>query len=466
MRKWIIQPLIISLAIISVFYLAYELSFSEPEPVYSHASGLNVIILSIETLRADHLGIYGYSRDTTPNIDRFFKDSFIFENTITPTPKTNPSLAAMLTGLYPPRHRIFDLVTPLRNITTLPGILSENGYLTGAFVSNSVLKPETSGFDKFYHHYDCNLTNPELNRKDHYERNAKDTNDAVILWLEKNSRHNFHLWVHYMDPHGPYHPPEGYRDFFSHDEPEWVPLKKIPTYQILDDISVAGNMTDRQSYIDRYDDEIRYLDIHLLDIFNKFEELGLLDNSIIIFTADHGESLGQHDYFFEHGGEAYDDSARIPLLIYLPPKLGLEGRRVDALISIKDIFPTVIDLLGIEAAELDAIDGKSMTKLFTEDASIRDVVYIDRFVPPDYVRLAVRTKDDKLIYRQGHTLECYDLLMDPHELNTNGCDNETFTQLEPKLSKRLNTPYVREGWEEDAKLSEQTIENLKSLGYL
>jgi len=178
-------------------------------------------LITVDTLRADHLGMYGYSRDTSPNIDRWFADSRVYQRAYATEAATAPSVASILTGRLPQHHRVRLFYQLLgREIPALPDILAGAGYQTAAVVSNLVLTDEAMGMASRFDSYDDFVDEPEPSREV-WERNARRTSDAAIGWLDDQrdpARPSF-LWVHYMDPHGPYQAPEDRSTNFEHDRP-------------------------------------------------------------------------------------------------------------------------------------------------------------------------------------------------------------------------------------------------------
>ena len=198
-----------------------------------------------------------------------------------------------------------------------------------------------------------------------------------------------------MDPHGPYLPPEPFSRRFSHEDRWMIPGVKIPDYQILPAVHVEGEETDGNDYIDQYDNEIYYTDQQIGRLLKELEALGLVDNTIVFFSADHGESLGQHHYYFEHGREVYEDSSRIPLIVRLPGRFGVRGKKLQSLVSIMDLFPTILALLGIEDDHVEKIDGVDFSHLiFGEQGEA-----VDSVTPTLEVTNSRDPDEDGLTYR-------------------------------------------------------------------
>jgi len=317
------------------------------------ASEVNVILITVDTLRADHLGAYGYARNTSPNLDRFAKEGILFRYAFSHAPETNPSFSSLMTSHYPHETKV------LRNEFRLPPgaltmaeILKANGYRTGAVVSNPTLI-RGSGFEQGFDEYDDQM---QLQHRvlGWVEKLAPQTTLAAIKWIERNSTKKFFLWVHYMDPHGPYVPPSPYNTLFV--EPpaagaETLPFtagrgKKnaIPSYQRL------PGRRDAEFYISQYDGEIRFFDHAFGGLIQKIQELGLFSNSLIIFTADHGEGMGDHDYYFDHPAFLYNGLIHVPLVIRFPGQSS-EAKEIRYPVAHVDLLPTVLNAVSINPSQ-------------------------------------------------------------------------------------------------------------------
>jgi arylsulfatase A-like enzyme len=310
--------------------------------------GPAVILISVDTLRPDHLGCYGYSRDTSPAVDAFAEEAVVFDNCYAQAPTTRPSVAAMLTGLYPHECRIFTNSDNLPYLLkTIPDYLREKGYRTLAVSSNFVLG-SNSGFNQGFDVFDDNLEERELVRSVP-ERIAEKTTDAAVKLLRENRDGRIFLWIHYQDPHGPYTPPAPFDAAFIDpaEEPRRVPFNSslsgvggIPSYQRI------GDNDDFNYYLGRYDGEIRYFDVHFQRLLAALKEMGLYDRALIILTADHGEGMGEHDYYFAHGEYVYNSLIKVPLMVRFGQSSS--GRRQD-LVGLVDVLPTVLAAAGVEA---------------------------------------------------------------------------------------------------------------------
>jgi arylsulfatase A-like enzyme len=308
----------------------------------------NVLLITVDTLRADHLGSYGFAFDTSPSIDALAADGVVFEKAIAAAGKTTPAHASIMTSRYTREHSIGhgNGDSALSTEATLAEHFRDAGYATAAFVSNILLTRRVGlgrGFDLF----DDELTTPEINRPHVVERLARDTTERALGWLRDTGERPFFLWVHYQDPHGPYTPPPSERDRFqlpaAPDEKE-LPVQRgnsarggIPAYQVL------PNLRRLSEYVSRYAGEIFYADRWIGEIIAAADaEVGR--DTIVLLTADHGESFGENDHYFKHTHTTTPEVARVPLIIRAP---GLAPERRSEIASHVDVLPTLLDLAGL-----------------------------------------------------------------------------------------------------------------------
>lgn len=313
----------------------------------------NLLLITVDTLRRDHLGVHGETRALTPQLDAFARDAVVFDVAFAPAPFTRPSVAALLTGHDPGSLGVVSNAHPFRgSVETLATGLWGAGFQTAAVVSNAVLKP-ASGLARGFDAYDAEL--PEHERiRGVPERSAEPTTDAALAQLDRIGREPerpFFLWVHYQDPHGPYTPPPALRErqlgpqAQRPGDPDQLPvsddsrgLGAIPSYQYLDAQRTPA------FYRAGYAAEVHHTDAQIGRLLAELGARGLAGRTLVVFASDHGESLGEDDYWFAHGEYLSDVLVRIPLWIRGP---GLEpGRRADVA-SLLDVLPTVFGQLGL-----------------------------------------------------------------------------------------------------------------------
>jgi arylsulfatase A-like enzyme len=354
----------------------------------------NIILLTADSLRADHMGAYGYARPTTPHLDRLAAESVRFEYAFAPISFTVPSLASLHTGKYPREHFMqlkngnadFQHTDP-----ALAARLKAHGYQTAAFVSNLLLERARSQMDKGFIHYDDTLPDK---RKEGVEiwpcRTAPETTAAVLQWLKTQAKPPFFLWVHYIEPHGPYAPPPPYDTLFVGDplyraEPRLLELSPEQLAGALvakrwtqgEGVKVTPRMityldAERDSegkvlhynprvadHIARYDGEIRGLDEAVGHLLQALKTQGLYDTAWLLFSSDHGESLGEHGYYFQHGYRVTLELLHVPLLI--KPPGARAPRRISTQVGLIDLMPTLLEAAG--SAVPRGLSGQSILPL-------------------------------------------------------------------------------------------------------
>lgn len=408
-------------------------------------SGHNVLLIAVDTLRADHLGVYGYQRATSPNLDDLASEGLVFESVQAPRAKTTPSVATLLTGLYPHDHGVRDLTQELAaEVATLPESLAAAGYRTAAIIGNFVLQRRLSGLDRGFTTWIEELPDRQgVPPDDVPERRAGSLTDGALELLESEllgSDEPWFLYLHYMDPHGLYEPPAEH-DRFLAGEPRYIEEPRpgegrlrVASYNVPADAWSAGRI-DAARVIDRYDGEIAHVDAQLGRLLDELRGRGVLEDTWVIVTADHGESLGEHDYWFEHGLYAYQATCHVPLIVH--PPLSLEGRgageRRTSVLSLADVAPTLAAWLGIPFTPSagrevpgDTLTGRASPELLLRELTRPRAAFGEK-VESASVEGAVRTKTVrlgrlKLVQRfvpgaQGTRIEeeLYDVLADPAE---------------------------------------------------
>jgi len=291
-----------------------------------HPGKPNVVIVTVDALRADHLSSYGYARPTSPAIDALLARGVRFTDARTPEPLTAPAMTSMLTALEPDVHGASRNAVPVRRgLDSLATILSRHGYRSAAFVSNWTLRARLSGLDEYFDEYVEVLTHKRWYGLVGEEASAEEVNGAVELWTTRRGTRRlagtpWFLWIHYVDPHAPY---KLHRDLAPR----------------------LGIRASGATKLDRYDSEIANADRAIERLLARLlapDALG--PDTLVVFAADHGESLGEHDYW-GHGRNLYEPTVRVPLGFVWPGHL--EPATVDAPASLLDVAPTVLGLLGI-----------------------------------------------------------------------------------------------------------------------
>lgn len=337
-------------------------------PVPEGGKAARVVLVTCDTLRADRLGCYGYPLPTSPRLDAFARDAVVFDDAWSTAPWTGPALSALMTGRLPdelgvPGGNRFPLPAAA---TTLAEIARDAGFPTGAVVSNWILRRPPASFGaagvaQGFEHFDDEMRVRERNR-DSYERAAPETADAAIRWLEarkKAGEDRFFAWFHFQDPHGPYEPPPEYlarveRPVNTGEPPLAVGKTvkgkgQIPSYQVV------GDERAPEQYRQRYDGEIAAFDEHFGRLVAWLKDAGWYEDALIVFSTDHGESLGEGGYWFCHGENVRPEVVRVPLVVRFPNGSahvrGVERdgfQRVPALTGHLDLWPTVLEALGLE----------------------------------------------------------------------------------------------------------------------
>jgi len=309
-------------------------------------SPFNILLITIDTIRADHLGCYGYQKIKTPHIDQLAKEGVLFEKAFSPIPITLPSHTSILTGTYPTFHGIRNNGTYAvsESAETLSELLKNKGYTTAAFVSSYVLD-KRFGLDQGFDVYDDTLSQQGEQKLGDKERQAESVTQAAIRWLKEIKSAKFFLWVHYFDPHEHYQPPPPFCDEY------------------------AGRL---------YDGEIAYTDHWLGELLKTLQQTSLAENTLIVLTGDHGEGLGDHQER-THGIFIYDTTLHIPL-IFTCPQLLPKSMRIKSLVRLIDIAPTILAIAGNKPFK--DMQGVSLLPLMQGKTNNLDLIlYCESFYP-------------------------------------------------------------------------------------
>ncbi|MCH7993436.1 MAG: sulfatase-like hydrolase/transferase [Planctomycetes bacterium] len=441
-RRWIVTSVVLGLVTtIAVLGIAITNRTDRWPAGFSKgsASGFNLLLITLDTTRADHLGCYGYETAQTPVLDGLASSGVRFAHALTAVPITLPSHATILTGLYPPHHgaRNNGDLTLDGSQVTLAEILKKQGYETGAFISAFVLDARfglDQGFDLYDNDVELDQSSGMMSRI--AQRKADEVTDVAVEWLEsRDVGRPFFAWVHYYDPHRPYKPPPAFAGRF------------------------AGDL---------YDAEIAFMDAEIGRLLAALDKKKLRDKTLIVVVGDHGESLGEHNEN-THALLVYDSSMKVPL-IFTCTGLFSGGAVIDDFTAATvDVFPTVLELLGVD--HHGPGDGMSLVETrIDRDRAIYMETYAT-FLNHGWAPLsALHRHDDKYIL--APVPEYYDLAADPNELDNiydtvSGRQLVLRDQLVSDLADRLSGWPSLEGLVESAQqLDPETIRKLESLGYV
>jgi arylsulfatase len=412
----------------------------------------DVVLLVIDTLRADHLHVYGYSKPTSPHIDALARRATVFENAIAQAPHTIPSVLQIMTSRYVPSWTI------RREDATLAETLRNAGYQTAAVVENANFETDRNahgllrGFDRFYRN---GVIHRDSTEQQHWKMGTAGdtiTAQAVRWWRGRDRSRPAFLWAHYFDPHDPYMPP------FADDMEElsWGAHSRFPgdirrtfLYRGEKGERLPFTDADRQHLIDLYDAEIRYADQAIGELLAFLDTQGDLDDALIILTADHGESFGEHD-LWTHGYSLYEPEIHVPMIVKFPRQR--QGERVALPAQTIDLFPTVLDVLGLPAGAL-RLEGTSLRQRTPRLAFAFHGAWS-----------TVRGESWKLVQR-GETTQLFQLATDPGERHDVAAANAPVVH-ELRAARERTLATIGLGAGEMERTSDETVDRLRALGYV
>lgn len=415
--------------LISSFLLVCCVALAEVKPAP------NVVVITIDTLRADHLGCYGDKQIRTPNIDLLASEGVRFERAYTPVPVTLPAHTVIFTGTYPMLSGMHDFSGNKLNPSqpTLASILKQHGYATGAVIGSAVLDSRfglNQGFDLYYDHFDFNRL--QESNLEEMERPGNVVADVALDWLRKNERNRFFLWMHLYDPHYPYRPPAPYNEQYK-DRP--------------------------------YDGEIAFADAQVGRLLAYLKANGIYRNTLIILTGDHGESLGEHGEK-THGFFIYNATLHVPVIIRLPGTPA--AKLVTEIVSLADLMPTVLNVLKIEVPS--QVQGLTLLPLMMDPKKPPEArnLYAETFLPRLHFNWnelrSVET--EKYHFIDAPKPELYDLSKDPGETQNLYLEKKAVAdELRARLSRLIIQYSAGQELAERTGLDPALMERLKSLGY-
>jgi len=433
--KQVLREKLLPLLILAAFLLFPILASAAPPANVPP----NVVLITIDTVRADHLGCYGYKLIETPHLDALAAAGVRFANAYTPVPITLPAHSVMLTGTYPMRTGMHDFSGNRLNASqpTLATLLHARGYTTGAVLGSAVLDSRfglNRGFDFYYDHFDFS----RLDEKniDAMMRPGNEVIDRALGWLEGNRRKPFLLWVHLYDAHHPYNPPSPY-------------LQKYRTRP--------------------YDGGIAFVDAQVGRVSAYLKAKGIFDRTLIVVAGDHGEGLGEHGEK-THGFFIYETTLHVPLIFKLPAGTGQQKSVVEDSANLADLLPTVLEIVG--AGRPKEMQGRSLVPSIAGKPNGAPAEnYAETYLP----RIHFNWSELRGVrYRQYHFIdaprpELYDLSADPHELkNLYSAQRAVANELRKRLGQLITqfTPASGEKTAETTGLDPALMERLKSLGYV
>ncbi len=440
-----------------------------PERPERTGSGHNVLLITIDTLRADHLGAYGYSRQTSPNLDRLASDGALFTKAYTHWPKTRGSMAILLTGRRPSQNGYSKHHPGILGFNpTLASVLQAAGYETAAIVDNPNVAAE-HGYAKGFDSYRETWEEPSLASE--WDRTRAIT-DGALGFLRTPRDRPFLLWLHYVNPHAPYTPPAPFDALFDDREAaRGARLKVVSGFHggIPKQWAVPGRQR-LGYYVVQYDREIAAVDSEVGRLLDALRSSPGAGKTFILLTSDHGESLGEHAYFFDHGEDLFEPSLRVPLILAGPdlPK----GRRLEAFVSTLDVMPTLLD--AVKVSYPPDLGGRSVLDL----ASGRLRRIGDRlFAQNDRNLSATWTATHKLVRSPAEPadkLALFDLRKDPGENHDARASQPEVLRAERRelelylatADREWNRIRPKLGQKSAVKLSTGACENLKALGYV
>jgi arylsulfatase A-like enzyme len=433
-------------------------------------TGASVLLITIDTLRADHVGLYGYDRDTTPRIDALGERGVVFDEAYTYWPKTRGSFVAIMTGRlaaqsgYGRTHPLLLDFNP-----TLADTLRETGYETAAIVDNPNVAASlgyAKGFDRYRETWEEESLVTEMDRA------RAITEDGVRFLEGARPDQPFLLWLHYVNPHAPYTPPPPFNTAFLDDEAlAGPPLEPVEGFfgGVHRRWEVSGSPLGY--YVAQYDGEIAAVDAEVGRVLDALASSAVRESTIVVLTSDHGESLGEHDYYFEHGANLYDPCMRVPLVVAGP---GLEkGHRTEVLATTLDLVPTILD--AVKVSYPPGLWGQSLLAAARgEPSTDRDRLYGQN----DRNQLGswdARFKIVAVPAEKGFRYHLYDRQEDPGETEDAGprmpdrlaAERRELMDFRARIDEiGKRTRRLLEGRSGEEHLSPEACEKLKAMGYI
>ncbi|MCS6775849.1 MAG: sulfatase [Chloroherpetonaceae bacterium] len=418
---------------------------------------MNIVLIVVDTLRASRLGCYGYEKPTSPAMDRLAAEGIQFARCIAPGIPTTPAHTTIYTGQHPLTHNIVThggQVDLDRKTPVLPELLQQAGYTTAAVDNLVTIKPWFARGYEFY-------IDPSYRHRYRLLVSCEEINARAIPWLRAYAHEKFFLFLHYWDPHTPYTPPEKYctfyppdRDPFSPEHTSLAPIRRQPIWGMFNDIwfSRLGPVTDAEYIASLYDAQIRHVDDGIAELLAALDAMGLSENTLVVLTGDHGESLYQHDIYFDHHG-LYDDVIHVPLILRCPTVIPA-GQRFWPMVQHLDLAPTILEAAGVPVPA--GMEGKSLWPVATGKTNTGGWERVICCESTWQSKWAVRTDTAKFILAREpdrHNMpmrELYDLTTDPGETHNLAIERwEEAEDLEAALERWIAEGLARVGRTED-----------------
>ena len=429
-------------------------------------AGPNILILVADTLRADHVSAYGYPRPTTPRIDRLAAEGQMFLDAYSASSWTLPAHASLFTGRRVHEHHAGREGHPYldRVFPTLAEVLGRAGYASAGFVANTFWCGRQTGLDRGFIHYEDfytkvgdALARTVLGRMMAYEvlpragfvdipgrNSAADINDRVLRWIDSLGDRPFFVFANYMDVHGPYIPPPSHEGRFGGTrlDRRWGNAIELGA---LDETTSVPEPAVLRSWIDRYDESLSYLDEQVGRLLDELARRGVLDRTIVVFTADHGESFGEHNFIY-HGHSLYQEQIRIPLIVRFPPQVPA-GERDPRPVALEQIPRLLTGLAGLTDTSFPARSLVGGAPRNGEDVAVSEVTR-RRGVPARWPTASgglrsLQTEQWQLIVNDAGSAELYDLRTDPAQANNVAADiryADVLTMLRRRLTLEARNP--------------------------
>jgi len=451
---------------------AGEVALASPRLVVpttaSAASPTNVVVYLMDTLRADHTSAYGYARDTTPSMRRLAENGIRFDVAYSTAARTRPSTASLLTGLMPAYHGAHSGYALSPQVTTLAERFRASGWSTWAFVTNGHVFGNGLNFEQGFDRFQAVPGARHL----HHAR-TEEVNEVLFPHLDAFADEPFLLYVHALDPHAPYDPPEGYAGRFT--DPKYAGPVRPEKTVTADLAKLKITDADRAHVVGLYDEDILYQDAMFGLLLERLEKLGVRDRTIVVVVSDHGEEFLEHGAW-AHGGRLYEEQTRVPLLVHVPGVAAFAGRTVPSPVQIVDVMPSLLGWFGLDGAV--GCQGRDLTPLLAAtpppDAATRPIYCEETTYTAGAEIKSLRVGGWKIVKQAvgddpKATSLLFDLATDPGELQPVGRKErrrlfETYQQLIALEASWARTFRANQGAAEQ--LDERTRQQLEALGYV